>query len=124
MNVTRLMTAAAFAALIASPALAQTTTQTDTTQTGVLTTGATTPTQNTSNANAAASGSWSSETSAGASTSGSGMMTSMTGNVQVTANAPIPDTPENRARYGQPESRAGRAKLGEGPVQALPRSGS
>jgi len=33
--------------------------------------------------------------------------TSPTG-AQVIANAPIPDTPENRARYGQPLSRAGK----------------
>ena len=28
--------------------------------------------------------------------------------VRVIASAPVPDTPENRARYGQPLSRAGR----------------
>jgi len=28
--------------------------------------------------------------------------------VTVVSNAPIPDTPENRAKYGQPMSRAGK----------------
>jgi hypothetical protein len=30
------------------------------------------------------------------------------GNTQVVANAPIPDTPANRAKYGHPMSRAGK----------------
>ena len=48
-----------------------------------------------------------------------GMMTSMNGNVRVVSNAPIPDTAENRARYGQPESNAGRSRIGEGPTAEL-----
>jgi hypothetical protein len=48
-----------------------------------------------------------------------GMMTSMNGNVRVTSNAPIPDTAENRARYGQPESNAGRSRVGEGATAEL-----
>lgn len=43
-------------------------------------------------------------------------MASTSGAARVTANAPIPDTAENRARYGQPESNAGRRTVGEGPV--------
>jgi hypothetical protein len=38
------------------------------------------------------------------------------GTTQVTAMQPIPDTPENRARYGQPESASGKRTMGEGPV--------
>ncbi|MDO8900476.1 MAG: hypothetical protein Q7V15_03895 [Phenylobacterium sp.] len=38
-----------------------------------------------------------------------GTMASSTTGVRVTANDPIPDTEENRAKYGQPESRAGKA---------------
>ena len=61
----------------------------------------------------------------GLSNNASAMGTTMAMNteVQVTSNAPIPDTPENRARYGQPESRSGRMKLGEGPVRSLPNAG-
>ena len=33
----------------------------------------------------------------------------------VTGMAPIPDTPENRARYGQPQSRAGKRSAYERP---------
>jgi hypothetical protein len=29
---------------------------------------------------------------------------------------PIPDTAENRAKYGQPESASGKRTMGEGPV--------
>jgi len=36
------------------------------------------------------------------------------GGTQVTANAPIPDTPENRAKYGQPLSRAGKRTAAAG----------
>ena len=133
---TRLLTAAAFAALIAGPVAAQTTstTQTDTTaQTSVTPAGdqtavdpaADTPpatTSTTVSGQTTWSGSTNTSMSTDATTSG-GLMTSLRGDVQVVANAPIPDTPENRARYGQPESRAGRAKIGEGPVESLPRAG-
>jgi hypothetical protein len=37
-----------------------------------------------------------------------GAMASSTTSVQVTTNGPIPDTEENRARYGGPQSRAGK----------------
>jgi hypothetical protein len=51
---------------------------------------------------------------------GAGVMTSTNASgVQVTSNAPIPDTAETRARYGLPESNAGKARVGEGPVQTL-----
>ena len=37
------------------------------------------------------------------------MYTSSTGvNVQVVSNGPVPDTPENRAKYGKPMSHAGK----------------
>ncbi|MDP8916541.1 MAG: hypothetical protein M3M95_04950 [Pseudomonadota bacterium] len=49
-----------------------------------------------------------------------GVITTMNGNVRVVSNAPIPDTVENRARYGQPESGAGKSRVGEGPVSSLP----
>jgi hypothetical protein len=58
-------------------------------------------------------GQWSGQ-AAGASTTtgayGSGAMTSATGAVttRVVTNGPVPDTRENRARYGQPLSRAGK----------------
>ena len=110
----RLLTAAAFAALIAGPALAQTTTtttQTSTTAAGDQT--AMDPAADTPPADATTT----------MSTTG-GSMTTMRGDVQVVSNAPIPDTAENRARYGLPESRAGKARIGEGPVQSLSRSGS
>lgn len=46
-------------------------------------------------------------TSAPAATS-AGVNASMGGNVQVVTNGPVPDTAENRAKYGQPMSRAGK----------------
>jgi hypothetical protein len=36
---------------------------------------------------------------------------------------PIPDTAENRARYGQPESASGKRTMGEGPVSQARRAG-
>lgn len=57
--------------------------------------------------------------SMGATASAGGLMTSMNGGVRVTSNAPIPDTAENRARYGQPESSGGKSVIGEGPVTQL-----
>jgi hypothetical protein len=36
---------------------------------------------------------------------------------------PIPDTPENRAKYGQPQSASGKRTMGEGPVSQARRSG-
>ena len=55
----------------------------------------------------------------GASTNAGGAMGSASAgaNVQVTAMQPIPDTPENRAKYGQPESASGKRTMGEGPVR-------
>jgi hypothetical protein len=102
------MTAAAFAALIAGPAAAQT--------------ASSVPQTNTDNSRlTGVSGSSTATTNGNASMMGTTM--SMNAEVQVTANAPIPDTPENRSRYGQPESRSGRMKLGEGPVRSLPNAG-
>lgn len=46
-------------------------------------------------------------TSAPAATS-AGVNASMGGNVQLITNGPVPDTPENRAKYGDPMSRAGK----------------
>ena len=37
-----------------------------------------------------------------------GSMASSTTGARVTSNGPIPDTEENRARYGGPQSRAGK----------------
>ena len=135
MNMTRFMTAAAVAALLAGPAVAQSTTQPTTGQTGTTTdatdTNTTTPVapedqdaQASSTVNAGTTGQNLGSTTAQGTFSGSastgGAMTS--GNVQVVANAPIPDTPENRARYGQPESNAGKRTIGEGPVGQLSRA--
>ena len=53
--------------------------------------------------------------------SGGAMNSTNAAGVQVTSNAPIPDTAENRARYGQPESGAGKSRIGEGPTQSLSR---
>lgn len=68
------------------------------------------------------SGSMSTSTTAMTSgaTTAPGLMMSMSGGVRVVSNAPIPDTVENRARYGQPDSNSGRARVGEGPVTTLP----
>jgi hypothetical protein len=44
----------------------------------------------------------------------------MTAPLATTANAPIPDTPENRARYGGPESRAGKRSPYERPYTRYP----
>lgn len=46
-------------------------------------------------------------TSAPAATS-AGVNASMGGNVQLITNGPVPDTPENRDKYGDPLSRAGK----------------
>jgi hypothetical protein len=128
MNVTRFMTAAAAAALLAGPVVAQTASQPATGQTGTTTTttntNTTTPTapeddtdtaSTTVNAGTTAQNLGSTDTTAG------GAMTSGV-EVRVVANAPIPDTPENRARYGQPESNAGKRTIGEGPVGELRRA--
>jgi hypothetical protein len=53
-------------------------------------------------------------TAGSADQSSGGAMTSsapgstMSGNVQVVASPPVPDTPENRAKYGRPLSNAGK----------------
>ena len=136
MNVTRFLTAAAAAALLAGPVLAQTTSQPATGQTGTTTTdtntNVTTPTlpeddtdtaSTTVNAGMTASNlGTTSETTTQSSTgvAAAGAMTSV--DVQVVANAPIPDTPENRARYGQPDSNAGKRTMGEGPVETARRA--
>jgi len=136
MHVTRLMTAAAFAALIAGPAAAQSTTtqtQTTTTNTGDAQTStsmsgsmdATTasplglPAGANPAAAAALAGTPNVPTGTLIAPPGLVVSTSASGSV-VIANAPIPDNVENRQRYGQPESRSGRMKLGEGPVRQLP----
>jgi hypothetical protein len=121
---TRLLTAAAFAALIAGPAAAQT--MTTTTQS---TTSPDTPAANMTTGQSTTSRSMTAPGQTGLTggltnnASAMGTTMSMNAEVQVTAMAPIPDTPENRARYGQPESRSGRMKLGEGPVRSLPNAG-
>lgn len=43
-----------------------------------------------------------------------GAMASSTAGAQVTTNGPIPDTEENRAKYGEPNSRAGKASAARG----------
>lgn len=48
------------------------------------------------------------------SASGSGVSASSGGNVQVISNGPVPDTPENRAKYGAPMSRAGKRTAAAG----------
>ncbi|HEY9219167.1 MAG TPA: hypothetical protein VIO94_14050 [Phenylobacterium sp.] len=47
-------------------------------------------------------------TSSAASASSSGSNASMSGSTQVVTNGPVPDTAENRAKYGAPMSRAGK----------------
>jgi hypothetical protein len=48
------------------------------------------------------------DTTGAASATSAGMNASMGGNVQLVTNGPVPDTAENRAKYGQPMSRAGK----------------
>jgi len=55
-------------------------------------------------------------TMSGNANAGGEMSVGARADVQVVANAPIPDTPENRAKYGQPESASGKRTMGEGPV--------
>jgi hypothetical protein len=43
-----------------------------------------------------------------ASATSAGMNASMGGNVQLVTNGPVPDTPENRDKYGDPLSNAGK----------------
>ena len=116
-----LLTAAAFAALIAGPVAAQTTSttaQTSTTAAGDQT--ATDPAADTPPVDASTSTTLTTEATVPTTSTSGGLMTSA--QVVVTANAPIPDTPENRARYGLPDSNAGKARIGEGPVESLPRA--
>ncbi len=123
MNVTRFLTAAAVAALFAGPVAAQTepsTTTDTTTATQTTTTTQSSPSSSemgkpvgmTSIGRMGDSGASTSTT-----TTTTNMGASMSGNVEIVANAPIPDSPENRALYGQPESNGGkRTPAREGPV--------
>lgn len=122
---TRLLTAAAFAALIAGPAAAQstTTTTTETVTNGNMGSVGFSTGQSTNSQSTTAPGQTGMTGGMTNNASAMGTTMSMNAEVQVTAMAPIPDTPENRARYGQPESRSGRMKLGEGPVRSLPNAG-
>lgn len=141
MNVTRTLTAAALATLLAGPVLAQdanrpSTGQTTDQQGETPATDddaqdpamQTPPTAPGDAATPAQSGAQQPATMpAGTMPSGtmpSGTMPATgTSGAQVTAMAPIPDTAENRARYGQPESNAGKRTMGEGPVAEARRAG-
>jgi len=104
MTLTRVLTAASFAALLATAAHAQTADATTTTTvdpSGVQTT--TTVDTTTGMATSA--------TTVGV--PASSLTTSYTGapgtvTTKLVTNGPVPDTAENRAKYGQPMSRAGK----------------
>lgn len=113
MTLTRLLTAAGFAAmLVAGAAYAQeatTTTTVDAQGNTVITTTTIDPVTGLPVSTSA--------TTAGVPASGLTINpTGVPGTIttRVVANAPIPDTPENRAKYGQPLSRAGRATAPNG----------
>lgn len=108
MTLTRILAAAGCAALLAGAAHAQSadTTTTVDPATGVTTTTTVDP----------ATGMTTTTSATSATTVGvpaSSLTTTMNGapgtvTTQVITNGPIPDTPENRARYGQPLSHAGK----------------
>lgn len=126
MKVTYFVATAAAAALLAGAASAQST------QTGAVNSSMSggppatmTPTPQGPAVAGATGGPNSPERNTGASTStgmsGGGMGMSSGSSMTFTTMAPIPDTAENRSRYGQPESASGKRTMGEGPVTAARR---
>jgi hypothetical protein len=107
MPLVRYALGAAAASLIAGAALAQATSSPD----AAAASGPPPATDN------SASGATNNAPPPAAASTGAGTETSAVVNgqtVQVIASAPVPDTPENRAKYGQPLSRAGKRTAPKG----------
>ena len=125
MTATRLLGAAAVAALLAGPVAAQTTTtQTQTTMSGGASTSLSAPEGTTlqhTDAMTAEAAEAAAKPSASESGANDGRLEVMTVSsasgmsVQVVANTPIPDTPATRAQFGQPDSNAGKRSAPETP---------
>ena len=115
MTLTRLLAAAGCAALLAGAAHAQTATSSTTVDAnGVQTTTTVDTTTGVTSTTTYDPATGMTTTLPATSATTMGVPASMTGapgtvSTQVVTNGPVPDTPENRARYGQPLSRAGRA---------------
>ena len=111
MTLTRLLTAAGFAAMLAAGSAYAQSTDTDTTvsvdtQGNTTTTTTTTVVDPVTGLPVSASATTAGVPASSLTTTTSGMPGTVT--TRTVTNGPVPDTAENRARYGQPLSRAGK----------------
>ena len=119
MTLTRLLTAAGFAAMLAAGSAYAQSTDTDTTV-SVDTQGNTTTTTTTTTVTDPVTGlPVAADAAATAGVPASSLTTTTMGEpgtvtTRTVTNGPVPDTAENRAKYGQPLSRAGRRTAARG----------